>query len=181
MISCDFTAAQEPPGQLVVSFHSRPHAFGRGFSTSGSQIMFLLCPPSLLNSSVYHQTTQCLPGVTGFWSSLERVSSEYYGNLENELLGSYTVFLNSVDLWMTSLLLPSLPMLLSLSCGKFLFLSWLGLPRSFAFKVQSQEFRSLAMENESQVCGASCLGEMDLWKKLLCRNLAGGFWCSQRG
>lgn len=44
-------------------------------------------------------------------------------------------------------------MLLFLFCGKFLFLSWLGpLPLPLAFKVRSQKFRSLAVENESQVC-----------------------------
>lgn len=46
-------------------------------------------------------------------------------------------------------------------CGEFLLLKGLDSLLPLAFRVQSQEFGSLAMENESQVCGASCLHVRD--------------------
>lgn len=90
-----------------------------------------------------------------FQSSLKRTLFKYY--IETYTVnsqGTHCVFKFSKSLDG----IPILPQAFHDSCPffrKIFILSWFGLPFSLTFKVQSQEFRSLAMENESQVCSSS--------------------------
>ena len=125
---------------------------GKGLSKLGSLIIFLLCFLFISSSAARpHTVSQEL------WSIYQDFEAPWKELIWNStwkprkwtLRGIHCIFKFSESLDGVP---PPPPSLLSLSCGKFLFLNGLDSLPALAFKVQSQEFGFLAMENESQVC-----------------------------